>query len=142
MNELHRKVLDLDVTFNDRELMARVISLFPKRVVVKSGLVQVKGSYLPPYSVYSEIEDALFDLRSQCEDLERQVFLELLEIMSWAIFRVWNKNIKEGSSTPQEVLELYPDSEDVLRLFWENLNCEEGTMLRSRVKRSPDEQSN
>lgn len=135
MDNVCREVINANTTFNDRELLTIVVSLFPEKALVDHGMVQLNADSVPPYSVYSQIEDTIFDLRSQCQDPERKEFLELLEIMSWSVFRVWSRHIAELSDISQEVFMPSLDKDEMLRLFWENLSCDEGAPLRDRMRR-------
>lgn len=123
--------------FDQNAALQLVLAQFPKVVLIQNGFCSIYGEPSEPYEIYSQIEDVLFDLRSEAVNQERKDFFEVLEFMAWAIYRVWNKLLERANdSDPQEVCISLIDQNKVLELFWENLSCEEGAALRQRMGRS------
>lgn len=89
-----------------------------------------------PYLIYSDLEDAIFDARSSIRNTERAHFLEILEIMSWAMYNSWaslaEQSICCGESAVNESL---LDREKIIMDFRGNLNCKEGEFLRQYLAR-------
>lgn len=119
----------IPISFDRHRILEIVIDLFPMKYTVEDGRININGAAMKPYDVYSELENNIFDLRKQEGKPERKAFYELLELMSWAIYRVWCKLIKEVKDCV--IIEFTAvNKAETLKLFSENLECDEGAPLR------------
>jgi len=128
------KVEGISTTFDVNDVYDITFSFFPKSFKLEGKHILIDAQSKLPYDIYSEIEDCIYDARLRTEAVERREFVETIEIMSWAIYRVWNKAISAAVETKETNLTIdRVDNQEVLTLFWENLDCDEGKLLRKRL---------
>ncbi|MCU7940359.1 MAG: hypothetical protein KZQ64_09385 [gamma proteobacterium symbiont of Bathyaustriella thionipta] len=125
---------NISTTFDINDLFNITLSFFPINFELNGKHININGQLRKPYDIYSEIEDSIYDARTNSEEIERKDFFEIIEIMSWAIYRVWNKAISDAVEETTQIVSVEKiNSQIALDLFWENLNCDEGKSLIARL---------
>ena len=102
-----------------------------------AALATYGGALVHPYqrpslfALYeSSISEFIDDLKDDAEE-ERVDFYEAISVMSWAIYRLWAKEVVDNNHPLTCIDELPKDI--AISLFMENLNCEEGKRLLARI---------
>ena len=93
---------ELSATFNLSEILDTTVGLFPDFVEIAKGGTFVGGVEFSPYEFYSDQEDRIFDHRKLQKDRMMKNFFEAIEIMSWAVYRVWSRELKLANKEQRE----------------------------------------
>lgn len=124
------------INFEVDVIIDEAMGAFPEAVEVKIDHLLTDGiKHKAPYDFYSPIEDALHDAKDDEADIDRKAFLELLEIASWAVFRVLVGSLDVCKSENNGSVDIKSlDKSSIKELFLENLNCKEGESLLRRLR--------
>ena len=125
---------ELSATFNLSEILDTTVGLFPDFVEIAKGGTFVGGVEFSPYEFYSDQEDRIFDHWKLQKDRMMKNFFEAIEIMSWAVYRVWSRELKLGIKNNEKGFSLDSlDKETIKQLFLDNIDCPEGKELRDLI---------
>lgn len=122
-------------TFKVDEIFDISVSLF-RNVLEKYGK-EIESSRTKPilFIFYEDyISDPIDKLKNN-EDKDRVDFYEVISLMSWSLFRVWVRKVVDEKGQ-LDCMDGIPKNK-VINLFLENIDCEEGSSLLSRVGYAP-----
>jgi hypothetical protein len=124
-------------TFNLDKIWATTLSLFVDTLNENRG--ELKSPYSNPalFVFYEDfISYPIDDLKDE-NDANRLDFYEAISLMSWALYREWTRKVVDEN----EQLDCFSilSKDNVIKLFLDNLNCEEGISLLNKImdKTSP-----
>lgn len=126
------KLDSCQTTFLVDEVWEITLSLFVDSL--NKSREKIKAPYSKPalFSFYEELISYPIDDFEDGEDQDRQDFYEIVSIMSWALYREWVKKVVDERSD----LDCFDgiSKKSVIKLFFDNLNCEEGRLLLEKMK--------
>ncbi len=122
----------VESTFHPIEVYRITLAFFSDRVKAAN----ISGALTKPilFDFYElSISEPIDKLKDSCDDA-RIGFLEVVLIMSWALYRVW---VKAAINEGQGVAAIdHLDEQSVIHLFLENLDCDEGRSLLEKVNKA------
>jgi len=118
-------------TFKIDEIWDITLSLFADTLDEERN--QLKFPYSKPalFSFYENFISYPIDDLKDGKDDDRIDFFETISLMSWALCRVWIKKVVDEKCQLDCLSEISKD--DVIKLFLDNLNCEEGRLLLKKI---------
>lgn len=120
-----------EITFNIDEIWAITLSLFVE--ALNKNRSELKSPYSNPalFLFYGDfISHPIDDIKDE-EDLNRLDFYEAISLMSWALYREWARKVVDENEQPDCFNILSKDN--AIKLFLDNLNCEEGMSLLNKL---------
>ncbi len=124
------KLEELSVTYDADKLYKITLDIFSdvlKKITKKNPLSNEEELFL---FYEKNISYPIDDLKDDVDD-DTEDFYETILIMSWAVYREWAKCILD-KKTKVDVLDCI-NKDVVVKLFMDNLNCEEGIDLYKKV---------
>ena len=118
-----------EITYNVNKLYDLTIEIFKDEL--KNTTVSYLKNEATLFSFYEDNISSPIDEGKDKVSVEREDFYEVISILSWAMYRVWI-NCVLVNNIPADDLSCI-DKDKVIKLFLDNLNCEEGIDLYEKV---------
>jgi len=126
------KIKSHETTFNLEEIWKITLSFFTEILNSKSGELTVPFTKPMLFTFYEDYISYPIDDLKDNENKNRVDFYELILIMSWALYREWVKKVVDENLQLNCFTEIAKDN--VINLFLDNLDCEEGRPLLKKIR--------
>ncbi len=126
------KLDSFQTTFLIDDIWGITLSLFLDSLNESREDIETPYSKPMLFSFYEELISYPLDDLKDGKDQDRQDFYEIISIMYWALYREWARRVVDEKYD----LDCFNviSKKSVIKLFFDNLNCEEGKFLLKRIK--------